>query len=299
MKKALLIFLVILLLPVLVIGVINRNDDYSAERSLWKLNKQYHEIAKDPKAAPPASFDGLIAKYGKFVKRYNASKVVPIARIYIGRVYAVRGDYKAARKVFEEVIGENANNMIMISMAYKHIIQTFAAEEDFVNVVKIYEEIKKNYPLTEIGIRAPLDIARMYAVRKEELRKTAAINSALTYYKELLKKDMEPIAKMMIMRFESECYFALGMWKEGVDTLRDILIGFPETEYLTVARARWLISTINAMSAGRLKNYDRPVEIYSEFVQKYPEHPYRQAFEQVIAKIKEAKVKSSEAAQSK
>jgi len=187
----------------------------------------------------------------------------------------------------------------MISMAYKHIIQTFAAEEDFVNVVKIYEEIKKNYPLTEIGIRAPLDIARMYAVRKEELRKTAAINSALTYYKELLKKDMEPIAKMMIMRFESECYFALGMWKEGVDTLRDILIGFPETEYLTVARARWLISTINAMSAGRLKNYDRPVEIYSEFVQKYPEHPYRQVFEQVIAKIKEAKAKSSEAAQSK
>ncbi|MBU1997232.1 MAG: hypothetical protein KKF78_08765, partial [Candidatus Omnitrophica bacterium] len=162
------------------------------------------------------------------------------------------------------------------------------------------EQIKNNYPLTELGIRAPLDIARLYAVRKEELRKIAAVKAALSYYNDLLKRDMHPLAKMMIMRFQSECYFALGMWKEGVDTLKDMLIGFPETEYLSVARARWIISTINAMSAGRLKNYDRPVEIYSEFIQKYPEHPYRQVFEQVIVKMKEAKAQNSaEAAQQK
>ena len=292
MKKMLIILLVILLAPVLVVGILDRNDDYSAERALWKLNKDYHAVAKDPKAAPQASFDGLAAKYDKLVKKYNTSKIIPIAKIYYGRVYAISGDYKKARQVFEKVINDNSNNMMMVTMAYKHIIQTYAAEQDFENIVKIYEQIKKKYPLSEIGVRAPLDIARMYAVRKEEVKKVAAINAALYYYNGLLKKDMHPVAKMMIMRFQSECYFSLGKWESGINTLKDLLIKFPETKYLSVKRARWIISTINAMSAGRLKNYDKPVEIYSEFIEKYPEHPYRVVFEKVITKMKEAKAKS-------
>lgn len=292
MKKTLVILLVILLAPVLIFGIIDRNDDYSAEKSLWKLNKDYQEVAKDPKAAPPASFDQLANKYEKLMKRYSTSKIIPIAKVYYGRVYAVRGDYGKARQVFEEIIRENSDNMIMITMAFRHIIQTYAAEEDFKNVVNTYERIKKEYPISEIGIRAPLDIARMYAVRKEEIKKNAAISAALDYYKGLLAQEMHPTAKMMVMRFQSECYFSLGDWDSGIDTLRDLLIDFPEVEYLSVERARWIISTINAMSAGRLKDYDRPVAIYTEFVEKYPEHPYRKVFEQVIIKIKEAKAAS-------
>ncbi len=292
MKKTLIIFLVILLAPVLIVGVIDRNDDYSAEKALWKLNKDYQEVAKDPKAAPQASFDQLANKYEKLIKRYDTSKIIPIAKIYYGRVFAVSGDYDKARDVFEEVVSENSKNMIMITMAYRHIIQTFAAEEDFKSVVNTYEEIKNKYPVTEIGIRAPLDIARMYAVRKQEVKKIAAINAALNYYNDLLSKEMHPVAKMMVMRFQSECYFSLGKWNSGINTLKDLLIDFPEVEYLSVKRARWIISTINAMCVGRLKDFDRPVAIYTEFVEKYPEHPYRKVFDQVILKMKEAKVKS-------
>ena len=286
MKKTLIKLLILLLIPVVVISVLNFKDDYSAEKAFWRINKQYLKIARDPGAIPDASFDLLIQRYENFLKRYQGSHLESMAEIFKGRVYVLKKDYNTAREIFEEVVDKYPNDARAATIAFKHINQIYAVEKDFDNIVKTYERIRERYPVSESGIRAPLDIARIYALQKKDKMKVDAIKAAVPYYNELMKSNPGLGAELLIMNFLSEAHFALGQWEKGVDILRDTLIKFPDPKYMSIQRVKRVVSIINAVSVGKLKNFDRPVEIYAEFIEKYPDHPFRKLFEKIIEKMR-------------
>ena len=103
MKRILRIYLIVLVGIFFFLELLDLNGDYGVEKKLWRLNKQYAEIARDPAAAPANEFAELVEKYGMVIKEHPRSKLIPNVYLLIGQVYIAKKDYTSARAVLAKV----------------------------------------------------------------------------------------------------------------------------------------------------------------------------------------------------
>lgn len=61
---------------------------------------------------------------------------------------------------------------------------------------------------------------------------------------------------------------------------------FPDPQILTPQVMENIVKSINAISMTSLKDFDRPIKIYSDFIEKYPNHPYTPTLKIIIEKFK-------------
>ena len=77
MRKAILIYLAVLIGLFAALFVLGRQDDYAVERKAWQLYQKQIDIAKDPAVVPDNTFEELIGQYKRIIKKYEESRLAP------------------------------------------------------------------------------------------------------------------------------------------------------------------------------------------------------------------------------
>ncbi len=285
MKKALVIFIGILIGLFLILSFLDKGSGYSAEVELTRINNKFVEYSKDPKIIPDINFKQIFNRYRRFTVRYPDSPLTPLAHIQSGRIFMIQKDFEQARGVFEEVITSYDSDDVGVS-ALSEIGRTFAMEKDFDNVLIVYERIMKNYPLTDLGIRTPILIAQVYESKNEPVKMRKAFNDAILHYDQLIAAHPDTLIEFQSIRSKSICYISQKKWTNALQDLGDLFLKFPDPKYWTVDRAETTIKTINTIASTKLGNYDIPIRIYQDFLSQNPNHPFQKILERMVQSFK-------------
>lgn len=284
MKKLFFTFLFILIGVGLLLSVMDINGDYAAEKIIWSINQQFSKIARDPQAAPAAAFDRIIKQYDQFIKKYPGTHFEPVAQIHKGQVYFTRKDYSNARQVWEGLLSRKDFPASVAVIALNYIARSYTIEKNYDRVLEVYDRAIKDYPLTGFGLQAPLLKAVIYNYQKDVSSKEKALNDAAIYYKELIKKYPNSEADFLSRRYLTDTYLGSGRWQEALEVLKDLLMNFPDPRFLTRASSRWVIIRING-AAQKLNDLQLAVNIYKEFIRRYPQHPLNKLLVALIKDI--------------
>lgn len=243
-----------------------------------------------PELVPEITFDQLIGRYNLFIKDYSYSQLVPLAQIYIGKVNIARKDYQAARTIFENMITAYPGNKEIGAQAVAGIGSSYILEEDYENAIRTYDRITKEYPLTELGLKAPLLKMRYYLQKNTGAEaKQRAYQEAIGYYDHLISDNKGTRMEYQVLKMKASVYLEIEMYREAVHVFGEILVSFASSPYLSSERIGNLVKTINTIAMTQLKDVDLPISIYSKFIELHPDHPYSKILSSMIVNLEASK----------
>jgi len=282
MRKVLLICALILGGLFLTLSVLDNNGQYVAERNLWKITKKYERIVRNPQETPTAEYDKIFKEFERFSLRFPNSNLKPLSKILSGRVYVTKGDYKKARIIFESIVKDYSKEPEIAVQAIAEIGQSYGDQKDWENVLRMYDRILQEYPLTDIGLQTPLMIAKFYESRGDLAGVDKSYRDAIIHYKKIVNSHSNTLHHYNALRLIASCYIATKEWFNAVTTLGDILDQFPDVLKSNVDQMDKIIKTINTISIVQLKDYNLPKKIYMKFLQENPDHPFKIIIEKML-----------------
>lgn len=286
MKKHVIILTFILVFIYFLLSFLDRKGEYAAEQLIWKANQKYFKLVKDPTAVPDKNFVDLDYAYEEIIRRFPNSPLSRKASLTIARIYLVKKDYKIAQEKAKKVLASYPQEQEISAEAMSIIGKSYELQSEWGNAVKIYGEISSKYPLTETGMTIPLYIALYYQTLNSSSNAQLYYQKAIHHYRELAQKYPHSEIGFKSLRLLSNCYFEEKMWLEGINTLGEILTDYSTKEYLPPQRADLIVKTINAVAITHLKNYQIPIKIYENFIEKHPKHGFNKILKAMIASLR-------------
>jgi len=289
MKRSVILYAIILMGIYGVLSLLDLNSDYVVERKLWHINRKFLDVAKDPKAVPPQTFEALANEYKRIIRQHSKSRAIAGVYVVLGRIYIMKGDLSQARDVLGEITKLYPDYRELSAEAISLIAKTYELENNWAKARELYQKIIQEYPRTETGLSTPLYMANYYQTQNDFRSTMKAYAQAIDFYQKLITEQEHSTVEFNSLRYLANCYVAQNRWMEAIETLKQILIDYPEPQYLTVQRAELIIKTINAIVVNQLKNSDIAADIYKEFMVKYPQHPLNKTLKVVLDRLKENK----------
>lgn len=284
MKKTLIIFAGILLGTFIVFSLLDTSE-YALEKRIWRVQKQYDQMAKDPKVVPDQEFEDMIFQYRNIVTQYPKSSLAPQVHLQIGRTYILRQDYTKAREAFQEVVETYPGRLSVGAEALSSIGNTYEIQGEVAMAVQTYRRVSEEYTKTELGLNMPLYIANYYLRLNKPTESATALQNAVNFYKKISRENPQSPLEFNSLRLLVTAYFAQEQWNDGVNVLSRLLLEYPSREYLTLERANLIIKAINTVAVTQLKDYDIPINIYQTFIARNPDHPLNNYLLEVIKSL--------------
>jgi len=257
MKKLTLNLIIILLFIFAVLSLLSLGSDYRAERALWRLDHTLYEIVVHKESTPDYAFDRLAEKYRAFIKKNGESIHAKRAHLKLGDLYAIRKDYSQARLEYQKTVGPDKE---LSAQAELTIARTYEQENRWDKALPVYRGIIKNYPVTNSGFLVEMYLARRLG--------GSEIQNALSFYQNMAVKYPKSRLEYSALRMIAICQLGQKDYSNAVKTMGEIMLKFPIVQAIKES-----IAGINLLCITKLHDYDMPVNIYNQFIQKYPDHP--------------------------
>lgn len=273
MKNVLIIFIAILVGLACFFSFIDAHGDYAAERYFWKVNKKHQKLALDTKSIPKAHYDEIEKQYREFISRFPDSNLLPGAYMYLGDLFLLEKEFDQARDIFNQITVDYAKEEEIATLAYFEIARSYIDQDDRQSALAVYHQVREKYPLSPRGLKVPLLMAVLYADNNDANWSNKAFEEAIKYYVDLANKHPNTNVEYNTLYLLLRCYSAKGEWLKTLNIMRDILIKYPSAPYLDEKKASDLIKGINGIALGKLKQGGLAIDIYKQFINKYPDHP--------------------------
>jgi tetratricopeptide (TPR) repeat protein len=280
-RGTVIIFALVLTGVFLALQALDRGSDYAAEKELWKLSRELEKLALDPEHAPQGGFDALNEKFERFRVKFARFKGRPSAMLLQARVFLLQRNFDSARGVIEEMVAEYRLDPDIAVKGLAEIGRVYVLQDDLEKIVATYHRIMEDYPLSDLGMKAPLLLVQLYSERQDGPAAQAALLHAENHYHQLMRTEEEPVpfrARQLLAR----TYAAREQWELSLRAYKEILLNYAESPYLTPRVAEAVIRAINTIGVAKLKDWDRPVEVYTEFMARYPDHPLNGTFRGIV-----------------
>jgi tetratricopeptide (TPR) repeat protein len=286
MRKALLVFFSILITLFFILGYALDTGDYSRERTLWLIERDFQKLADHPESTPQYALDKIVDRYDRFIQKYSRSPLAPKAQLLKGEVYLFKNDYIKAREIFSDVVAKYSYNAEVVAQALIFTARSYEQEDKWKEANAIYERVIKNYPLTTAGFTIPAYLGYYYLSHGKDKEADDAFDDAVMFYQNVANYYPNSPLEYSALRMVSECRIAQKRWQDALDATRTWMFKYPSNGMLFEA-----IKTINDVCIGYLKEYDCAIDTYNQFIIQNPEHPIRPILQKMITNLQNVKNK--------
>jgi TolA-binding protein len=265
MKKILLILTSILLSIYILLSLISLGDGYHAERSLWKIDLKLNYIAAHNESTPDFTIDQLAHTYRDFINKYSKTIYAKQAELMLGNLYALRKNYSQARLEYQKAVCPDKD---LSAQAEVTIAKTYELENNNAEALKIYKNVIQNYPLTSSGFFLPIYLTNHLLPSEDQMEYVnAAYYNALVFYRKIAAEHPKSKLEFNALRMVAVCQLNQKDYEGTVKTMGQIILKYPVGKALQEG-----VNGINVLCVTKLHNYDMAINIYSQFIQKYPGH---------------------------
>jgi tetratricopeptide (TPR) repeat protein len=261
------------------------------------MRKHFAAVSQDPKAVPDAQFVSIINDYRRLIQRFPKSRYVPQMYSEIGSLYLLNKKYEDARKTYGEVVAKFSGHDDVVSKAMVDIGNSYLIEEKFDQAIQVFQQVWDGYSRTEVGLMMPLYIAGLYRNANRLDGVQNYLNKAVVFYKSIADNTAEPdVLRINAHQTLATTYMAQEKWGSALDVLRKMLYDFADSNLITPQRLRMISRMINVIAVTRLKNHDKAIEIYQDFIKDHPGHFLNQFLEKVVESLNYLKANQGQAA---
>ena len=135
-------------------------------------------------------------------------------------------------------------------------------------------------------MQIPIYIARYLQAKPNIEEAGLAYQQAVVYYQKKAKETPESYKGYMALTLIATSYIDRQMWPEAVDALVMLLEQYPQSE-----DSLRFFQMIHLICLGQLKNPQKAIDIYQDFITKHPKHPLVKNLETQIENLKKGEVK--------
>ncbi|MFC1510365.1 tetratricopeptide repeat protein [Candidatus Omnitrophota bacterium] len=282
MKKVMRVYLIVLIVLFVLLSFLDGRGVYTLEKKVWKLQKNYYELAKDPQAVSSRTFNDLIEKCQYVIDSHGDSPLSRGVMIMVGQIYELTKDFDLARKMYNDIFEKYKDNDEFSAEAKFLIGKTYESNGEWSTAEALLRDVSLNYMLTAVGMDIPIYIARYYRQNNDYQKTLDAYAEALAHYKSIISSNPDSFAELSAMRLLAKCYFEQNRWKEAIESLGDILHKYGTSSYLSLNDADVIIKTINGVSAFKLKDVDVAIDLYKGLIADDPKRPLSVYLQQMI-----------------
>lgn len=290
MKKIILTYVAILAGVYVVFSLMDMRGSYVIEQKLWKINRQFSLIARDPSVVPEEKFRDVAAQYEHIIKKYPESKLMEGVRLYLGDLYMLKKDYATARVKYGEIVKLSPNKG-MAAEATRRIGKTYETQGNWAQAYTIYQSVIQDYPLSKAGLDMPLYLAQYFKMKNDYQNAVDSYDFALKYYKNLSSKQANTNLEFEILRRITECYIDQKRWSEAIGALAEVLNKYAGSKQISFQTTDKVIKTINVIAAFQMNDYDVAIKIYQDFIATHANHPLNQYLQKNIDSFNQMKAK--------
>jgi tetratricopeptide (TPR) repeat protein len=286
MKKTILVLLSILFFVYVFFSLLALRSDYNAERELWRINRTLNYVSTHVESTPDFTMDQLVRRYRSFTTKYSTSPYAKSAQLMLGDLYELRKNYTQARLEYQKAIGRDDE---LSAQAEFTIAKTYEVEGHWDMALPIYKSISQQYPVTTSGFYAPMYLANHVVSSGDDQREytAEAYTNALAFYKKVAAKHPKSKIEFDALRMVAVCELNLKDWTGTVNTMGELILKYPVGSALKEA-----LKAINLICVTKLHNYDMGINIYTEFIQKYPNNSIDPLLKQMIKDLQILKNKN-------
>lgn len=288
MRKTILLFSGILITVFVLLSWLD-NGDYALEKRLWRINKAFNVVAADPQIVSPQQFRRVMSNYEGLLKKYPNSKETPTVLLQIGRMYALKQEWPRARESFQVILEKYSPEDEFCAQALREIGKTYEAEGNSTAAKNIYQEILEKYPLTAVGLNIPLHIISYYESLGDFREAKEAVHEAVYFYQQMADKLPVSYKRFMVLRKLTTVYVTQENWVSAIETLEHILMELPRYQDLKEGAGEGVIKSINSIAVLQLKDYNRPILIFREFIQHNPRHYLTPKIQDLVSALEQLK----------
>lgn len=301
MKKTISILIILIVGLFIGLSFLGRNGDYDAEKALWRVNKKFIELNRDPEGVPPNAFNAIYNEYEGLAKKFSNTKYAPGMRILAARVYVVQKRFDEARSVLESIVKQNDGDENVQMQALFEIGKTYELEKNMEAMISNLKRIQGAYPDNGFSRNVPVLIAKTYAdFGKTGLSREAYYEAILGYEKTIKAYPGTGVA-LDAQYVIGAAYSALNKWDDAVDAFGRALLDYSTVKELDINRAKGIVQAINLISLKNTRDLEKPVKIYQTFIEQNENHPFNAMLEEIIRRfnVVEEKIKNAEVEQQK
>ncbi|MBF0478084.1 MAG: tetratricopeptide repeat protein [Candidatus Omnitrophica bacterium] len=290
MKNTIKIYVGILVVIFVVLAILGYRGNYSLERKIWGLQKQYAQIVKDPQGVPDNAIKRVIENHKKIIAKYPGNNPI-ITQVYfaLGNLYMLRKDYAQAREEFTIILDVYKNNAEADSEALFAIGRCYELSGKWDQALGFYQRVNNEYPLTKAGMVAIGYIGGYYKKINDFQKAVDAFDRAIEFYKKIAKNYSDKMAGLAALNLLSDCYLAQDRWTEALDNYQRILLDYGSKGALLPVQMQILVQKINSIAVKELKDYGAAIAVYQQFLDKYPDNPFSPGFKKLVQQLKSVK----------
>lgn len=271
-KSALLVFILILIGIFMLLMSAGGDGEYAAEKALWRLVKDLDRLSVDSDHAPKVIFDDLNAKFELFYQKFPDSNLRPTALVKQAHIYILQKDYTSARDVIELMIQDYLDEPNIAVAGLAEIGRIFSLQNDVPAVVQTYRRIWEHYPLSDMGLTAPLSIVQLTTDPQSVGTKDKDFLGAEKFYQQLIVKKEEPFS-FRAYGLLAQLYVGRQYWDDAFKIYQRLFLEYAETAFFTPPIAETVLRSMNTIGVSKIKDLPRLILVYQKFIEKYPHHP--------------------------
>lgn len=226
---------------------------------------------------------GAIPYYRELLARHGDSPRVGQIMLRLGIAHAAAGLADSARAIFERTEEVGSRDLSIASEARALGARLAYETGDTGEAVRRLRALAVDYPRTPAGLRAPLDLAALYARADNREAETATLREAAQNYariaRELAKDPAQAQVVYTALELLADARFRLEEWNGVVEALLQRAEAFPNSPASPLA----LIQAAG-LTEQRLGDRAAALQVLRTLESRYPGHPL----------TREARVKAAE-----
>lgn len=239
---------------------------YLAEKLYWKAEETARAMPKDPKSVTPQDYQRLVRAYRRVAERCPLEPLAAQSQFIIAQIYILQGEYLKAEEELLKVTRNFSQNAELASRAHFMIGNLYEQQGNWDKAVSEYENVTGLYPLSSVGLRAPIYVAEHYQRGNKIAGADKAYNKAIKDYKKLINDYSGTSIAPAVKDYLALAYVSQGKWNEAIDVWQTIVNEYPQSQL-----GAGSLFTIGETYVRQIKDLQKAIEVYEEFVRRNPE----------------------------
>ncbi|MBI1977245.1 MAG: tetratricopeptide repeat protein [Candidatus Omnitrophica bacterium] len=217
-------------------------------------------------------FEQAFRDFDEFFKRYSKHSLAGRTAIRVGLLHANQKEFAQAREWYEKALNEYFKKGTNDQADLKILIaKTYQDEEKWEEAERYYQELETQYALTPAALQVPFMRYLHYKKVDETEKANQVLDEAVERYQKVVSEHPNSKIAAYAKRFIIQAFTQKKDWDQLLTTVDQEL----QNETIEDRKGRWLF--LKALIAeNRLKDRERALSYYQDFLAQFPDHPLAQ-----------------------
>jgi len=259
----------LLLLMVVLFSLSGCSDPrYLSEKLFYYAAEEVNSILKaNPDQLDEKDYQDIVSAYQRIIDQCPLETLAAQAHFLISNIYLSQGNHAKAQNELQAIINNFSSNPEAAAKAQFAIGKIHEGQGKWKEAYEEYDKVIDLYPLTSLGLRVPIYFMLHYQREKDINETDKEYKKAIRHYTALIEEYEQTPFAPLVSDYLAVTYLQKGETDSAMQVWNTLVDDYPQSSQ---AMKSFLVKA--ELFIGTLKDTDKAIENYAEFVKRYPDH---------------------------